>query len=94
MVVVTKITEKEVLEVVETLEIRVDALIQKCNQLNNENQSLKENNKELSDSQKLVLDKNNQDLTKSQQSVLEKNNLAKSKAETILERLRNIEDSA
>ncbi len=79
MVIVSKITEKEVLEIIETLEIRVDALIQKCNQLNNENQSLKENNKELSDSQKLVLDKNNQ---------------AKTKAETILERLRSIEDSA
>ena len=79
MVVVSKITEKEVLEVVETLEIRVDELIQKCNQLNTENQSLKENN---------------QELTNSQQLVLEKNNLAKTKAETILERLRNIEDSA
>ena len=79
MVIVSKITEKEVLEIIETLEIRVDALIQKCNQLNNENQSLKENNKELSDSQKLVLDKNNQ---------------AKTKAETILERLRSIEESA
>ncbi len=79
MVIVSKITEKEVLEIVETLEIRVGELIQKCNHLNIENQSLKENN---------------QDLTKSQQSVLEKNNLAKSKAETILERLRNIEDSA
>ena len=79
MVVVTKITEKEVLEVVETLEIRVGELIQKCNQLNIENQSLKENNQKLSETQK---------------SVLEKNNLAKSKAETILERLRSIEDSA
>ena len=79
MVVVSKITEKEVLEVVETLEIRVDKLIQKCSQLNIENQSLKENNQELSETQK---------------SVLEKNNLAKNKAETILERLRSIEDSA
>ena len=79
VVVVSKITEKEVLEVVETLEIRVGELIQKCNQLNIENQSLKENNQELS---------------KIQQSVLKKNNLAKSKAETILERLRSIEDSA
>ena len=79
MVVVSKITEKEVLEIVETLESRVDELIQKCNQLNIENQSLKENN---------------QELPKSQQSVLEKNNLAKTKAETILERLRGIEDSA
>ncbi len=79
MVIVSKITEKEVLEIIETLEIRVDALIQKCNQLNNKNQSLKENNKELSDSQKLVLEKNNQ---------------AKTKAKTILERLRSIEDSA
>ena len=76
---VSKITEKEVLEVIESLEIRVDKLIQKCNQLNIENQSLKENNQELSESQ---------------QSVLEKNNLAKIKAETILERLRGIEDSA
>lgn len=76
---VSKITEKEVLETVTTLEIRVDALIQKCNQLNIENQSLKENNQELADSQ---------------QSVLKKNNLAKTKAETILERLRSIEDSA
>ena len=79
MVIVSKITEKEVLEAIETLEIRVGTLIQKCSQLNIENQSLKENN---------------QELTKSQQSVLEKNNLAKTKAETILERLRGIEDSA
>lgn len=79
MVIVSKITEKEVLEIIEILEIRVDALIQKCDQLNIENQSLKENNQELSETQ---------------QSVLKKNNLAKSKAETILERLRSIEDSA
>ena len=76
---VSKITEKEVLEIIEILEIRVDKLIQKCNQLNIENQSLKENNQELSETQ---------------QSILKKNNLAKSKAETILERLRSIEDSA
>ena len=79
VVVVSKITEKEVLEVIETLEVRVDELIQKCSQLNTENQSLKENN---------------QDLSKTHKSVLKKNNLAKSKAETILERLRSIEDSA
>ena len=79
MVVVSKITEKEVLEVIETLEIRVNELIQKCSQLNIENQSLKENNNKLSETQK---------------SALEKKNLAKSKAETILERLRSIEDSA
>ena len=79
MVIVSKITEKEVLEIIEILEIRVDELIQKCDQLNIENQSLKENNQELSETQ---------------QSVLKKNNLAKSKAETILERLRSIENSA
>ena len=79
MVVVSKITEKEVLEIIETLEIRVNKLIQKCSQLNIENQSLKENNQEIAETHK---------------SVLEKNNLAKSKAETILERLRSIEDSA
>ena len=76
---VSKITEKEVLEVIEILETRVDDLIQKCDQLNIENQSLKENNQELSEAQ---------------QSILKKNNLAKSKAETILERLRSIENSA
>jgi len=76
---VSKITEKEVLEVIEILETRVDDLIQKCDQLNIENQSLKENNQKLSETQ---------------QSILKKNNLAKSKAETILERLRSIEDSA
>jgi len=76
---VSKITEKEVLEVIEILETRVDDLIQKCDQLNIENQSLKENNHELSETQ---------------QSILKKNNLAKSKAETILERLRSIENSA
>ena len=76
---VSKITEKEVLEVIEILETRVDNLIQKCDQLNIENQSLKENNRELSETQ---------------QSILKKNNLAKSKAETILERLRSIENSA
>ncbi len=79
MVIVSKITEKEVLEVIEILETRVDDLIQKCDQLNIENQSLKENNQELSETQ---------------QSILKKNNLAKSKAETILERLRSIENSA
>jgi len=79
VVMVSKITEKEVLEVIEILETRVDDLIQKCDQLNIENQSLKENNQELSETQ---------------QSILKKNNLAKSKAETILERLRSIEDSA
>ena len=79
MVIVSKITEKEVLEIIEILETRVDNLIQKCDQLNIENQSLKENNQELSETQ---------------QSILKKNNLAKSKAETILERLRSIEDSA
>ena len=79
MVIVSKITEKEVLEIIETLEIRVNKLIQKCTQLNIENQSLKDNFQELSDTQ---------------QSVLEKNNLAKTKAESILERLRGIEDSA
>jgi len=76
---VSKITEKEVLEIIEILETRVDELIQKCDQLNIENQSLKENNQELSETQ---------------QSILKKNNLAKSKAETILERLRSIENSA
>jgi len=79
VVIVSKITEKEVLEIIEILETRVDELIQKCDQLNIENQSLKENNQELSETQ---------------QSILKKNNLAKSKAETILERLRSIEDSA
>ena len=79
MVIVSKIMEKEVFEVIEILETRVDDLIQKCDQLNIENQSLKENNQELSETQ---------------QSILKKNNLAKSKAETILERLRSIEDSA
>ena|GEM_PF-650154 len=79
VVMVSKITEKEVLEVIEILETRVDDLIQKCDQLNIENQSLKENNQELSETQ---------------QSILKKNNLAKSKAETILERLRSIENSA
>ena len=79
MVMVSKITEKEVLEIIEILETRVNDLIQKCDQLNIENQSLKENNQELSETQ---------------QSILKKNNLAKSKAETILERLRSIEDSA
>ena len=79
MVIVSKITEKEVLETIETLEIRVNELIQKCSQLNIENQSLKENHIKLSETHK---------------SVLEKKNLAKSKAETILDRLRSIEDSA
>ena len=79
MVMVSKITEKEVLEVIKILETRVDDLIQKCDQLNIENQSLKENNQKLSETQ---------------QSILKKNNLAKSKAETILERLKSIEDSA
>ena len=79
MVIVSKITEKEVLEIIEILETRVDELIQKCDQLNIENQSLKENY---------------QELPETQQSILKKNNLANSKAETILARLRRIENSA
>jgi len=79
VVIVSIITEKEVLEIIETLEIRVNTLIQKCDQLNIENQLLKENNQELSETKR---------------SVLEKNNLAKSKAENILEHLRSMEDSA
>ena len=59
MVIVSKITEKEVLETIETLEIRVDELIQKCSQLNIENQSLKENNNKLSETHKSVLEKKN-----------------------------------
>ena len=79
MVIVIKITEKEVLNAIKTLEIRVDELIQKCDQFNTENQSLKENYENLS---------------KSRESLLEKNNLAKSKAESILDRLKHVGDSA
>ena len=56
MVIVSKITEKEVLEIIETLEIRVDELIQKCTQLNIDNQSLKENNQKLSETQYIAGD--------------------------------------
>jgi len=77
--IVSKITEKDVLDSIEKLTTRIEELIEKCNQLDNKNQLLNEENKHLSETHK---------------STLEKNNLAKNKAEAILERLRNFEGSA
>ena len=79
MNIVSKITEKDVLDSIEKLATRIEDLIEKCNQLDNKNQLLNEENKHLSETHK---------------STLEKNNLAKNKAEVILERLRNFEGSA
>jgi len=77
--IMSKITEKDILNSLEKLTTRIEDLIEKCNQLDNKNQLLNEENKHLSETHK---------------STLEKNNLAKNKAEAILERLRNFEGSA
>ena len=77
--IVSKITEKDVLDSIEKLTIRIGDLIEKCNQLDNKNQ---------------LLNKENKHLLETHNSTLEKNNLAKNKAEAILERLRNLEGSA
>ncbi len=79
MNIVSKITEKDVLDSIEKLTIRIGDLIEKCNQLDNKNQ---------------LLNKENKHLLETHNSTLEKNNLAKNKAEAILERLRNLEGSA
>ena len=79
MNIVSKITEKDVLDSIEKLATRIEDLIEKCNQLDNKNQ---------------LLNKENKHLLETYNSTLEKNNLAKNKAEAILERLRNLEGSA
>ena len=79
MNIVSKITEKDILDSIEKLTIRIGDLIEKCNQLDNKNQ---------------LLNKENKHLLETHNSTLEKNNLAKNKAEAILERLRNLEGSA
>jgi len=77
--IMSKITEKDVLDSIEKLATRIEDLIEKCNQLDNTNQ---------------LLNKENKHLLETHNSTLEKNNLAKNKAEAILERLRNFEGSA
>ena len=77
--IVSKITEKDVLDSIEKLATRIEDLIEKCNQLDNKNQ---------------LLNKENKHLLETHNSTLEKNNLAKNKAEAILERLRSFEGSA
>ena len=79
MCIVSKVTEKQVLESVESLESRINSLIEEKDRLYVQYQSLKEDNKSL----------------ESQLDSLEtQKQRAKDKVEDVLERLNQIETSA
>ena len=73
------ISENEVLSAIDSLENRIEDLIKEKDQMYLENQSLKDENSELIEDYK---------------EMKQKNNLAKNKAEMILDRLNEIENSA
>ena len=79
MYVVTKISEKQVLQSIEALENKINSLIEEKDRLYVEYQSLKEDNEELEKELQLL------------QSQKER---AKMKAEDILQRINEIEHSA
>ena len=79
MYVVTKISEKQVLQSIEALENKINSLIEEKDRLYVEYQSLKEDNEELEKELQLL------------QSQKER---AKMKAEDILQRINEIEPSA
>ena len=79
MCIVSKVTEKQVLESVESLESRINSLIEEKDRLYVQYQSLKEDNKSL----ELQLD-----------SLETQKQRAKDKVEDVLERLNQIETSA
>ena len=73
------ISENEVLSAIDSLENRIEDLIKEKDQMYLENQSLKDENSELMEDYKVMK---------------QKNSLAKNKAEMILDRLNEIENSA
>lgn len=73
------ISENEVLSAIDSLENRIEDLIKEKDQMYLENQSLKDENSELIEDYK---------------EMKQKNSLAKNKAEIILDRLNEIENSA
>jgi regulator of replication initiation timing len=73
------ISENEVLSAIDSLENRIEDLIKEKDQMYLENQSLKDENSELIEDYK---------------EIKQKNSLAKNKAEIILDRLNEIENSA
>jgi len=73
------ISENEVLSAIDSLENRIEDLIKEKDQMYLENQSLKDENSELIEDYK---------------EIKQKNSLAKNKAEMILDRLNEIENSA
>jgi len=73
------ISENEVLSAIDSLENRIEDLIKEKDQMYLENQSLKDENSELIQDYK---------------EMKQKNSLAKNKAEIILDRLNEIENSA
>ena len=76
---VKSISENEVLSAIDSLENRIEDLIKEKDQMYLENQSLKDENSELIEDYK---------------EMKQKNSLAKNKAEMILDRLNEIENSA
>ena len=79
MYVVTKISEKQVLQSIEALENKINSLIEEKDRLYVEYQSLKEDN---------------EDLEKELQLLQSQKERAKMKAEDILQRINEIESSA
>ena len=73
------ISENEVLSAIDSLENRIEDLIKEKDQMYLENQSLKDENSELIEDYKVMK---------------QKNSLAKNKAEIILDRLNESENSA
>ena len=79
MCIVAKISEKQVLQSIEALELKINSLIEEKDRLYVEYQSLKEDN---------------EDLEKELQLLQSQKERAKMKAEDILQRINEIESSA
>ena len=79
MCIVAKISEKQVLQSIEALELKINSLIEEKDRLYVEYQSLKEDN---------------EDLVKELQLLQTQKERARTKAEDILQRINEIESSA
>ena len=79
MCIVAKISEKQVLQSIEALELKINSLIEEKDRLYVEYQSLKEDN---------------EDLVKEVQLLQTQKERARMKAEDILQRINDIESSA
>lgn len=79
MCIVAKISEKQVLQSIEALELKINSLIEEKDRLYVEYQSLKEDN---------------EDLLKELQLLQSQKERARTKAEDILQRINEIESSA